>query len=115
VVAHSYVPDVGDLVWINFSPQIGHEQAGRRPAVVLSPRLYNEKVGLALMCPVTSRAKGYPFEVALPKASRIRGVILPDHLRSLDWQKRQTQKAGKLPLDTLEEVRIQIATLLGLS
>jgi mRNA interferase MazF len=115
VVDHGYVPDAGDVVWINFSPHTGHEQGGRRPAVVLSPRLYNEKVGLAVMCPVTSRVKGYPFEVTLPKASKIRGVILPDHVRSLDWQKRQTQKAGRLPLDTLEEVRMQLATLLGIS
>ena len=111
MVDRAYVPDTGDLVWINFSPQ----QAGRRPAVVLSSRFYNEKVGMAIMCPVTSRAKGYPFEVPLPKTSRIHGVILPDHLRSLDWQQRQTQKAGRLSSDTLEEVRMRLATLLGIA
>lgn len=115
MVDRAYVPDEGDLVWINFSPHIGHEQAGRRPAVVLSPRFYNEKAGLALMCPVTSKAKGYPFEVALPTGFRVRGVILPDQLRSLDWQQRQPQKAGKLPSGTLEEVRTRLAILLGIS
>jgi len=64
----NYVPDAGDVVWVDFTPQAGHEQAGRRPAIVLSPRLYNEKAGLALLCPITSHAKGYPFEVAIPSA-----------------------------------------------
>jgi mRNA interferase MazF len=114
-VTRPYVPDVGDLVWLNFSPQTGHEQAGRRPAVVLSPRRYNEKAGLALTCPVTSRSKGYPFEVALPASLRIRGVILADQLKSLDWQKRQAQRVGRLPPETLAHVRQRISVVLGLS
>jgi mRNA interferase MazF len=79
-----YVPDRGDLIWIRFDPQAGREQAGRRPAVVLSGREYNEKVGLALCCPVTSRAKGYPFEVQLPSGLVVEGVVLSDHVKSLD-------------------------------
>jgi len=107
-----YVPGVGDVIWLNFSPQLGREQAGRRPAVVLSPRIYNENAGLAIVCPITSKAKGYPFEVPMPVGARIQGVVLADHLKSLDWRQRQAQKAGKLPAATLEQVRETIATLL---
>lgn len=96
MVAREYVPDAGDLVWVDFTPQAGREQAGRRPAVVLTPRSYNDKAGLAVICPITSRTKGYPFEVALPPGNRVRGVILADHLKSLDWRQRNAQKAGKL-------------------
>lgn len=83
-------PDAGDIVWIDFTPQIGREQAGRRPALVLSPRLYNEKVGLMIVCPITSKSKGYPFEVVLPSGLAIIGAVLSDHVKSLDW-KAQTQ------------------------
>ena len=83
-----YVPEAGDLVWASFSPQAGHEQSGRRPALVLSPAAYNGKVGLALACPITSQTKGYPFEVAV-SAKKVKGVVLADQIRSLDWRARQ--------------------------
>jgi mRNA interferase MazF len=110
-----YVPGMGDVVWLDFSPQLGREQSGRRPAVVLSPRIYNEKASLAVVCPITSKSKGYPFEVPMPSGGRIQGVILADHLKSLDWRRRQAQKAGKLPAAILEQVRETIATLLQLA
>jgi mRNA interferase MazF len=100
----SYVPDRGDLVWINFDPQAGHEQGGRRPAVVLSPASYNRKVELAIFCPVTNQAKGYAWEVAVPAGLGVTGVILADQIRSLDWKARQTQFADTLPRDVLDEV-----------
>lgn len=115
MVTREYVPDAGDVVWIDFSPQAGREQAGRRPAVVLSRRIYNEKASLAILCPVTSQPKGYPFEVPLPGGLRFHGVILADHLKSLDWRKRQIQKAGRVPAAVLEVVRKRIAALIGLS
>src|SRR2546425_1274360 len=86
LVRRASVPDAGDLVWLSFDPQAGHEQSGRRPALVLSPASYNGKSGLALVCPITSRVKGYPFEVSLPEGSKFAGVILADQLRSLDWR-----------------------------
>jgi mRNA interferase MazF len=110
-----YLPDAGDLIWLNLSRQLGREPAGRRPAVVLSPRIYNQNAGLAMVCPIASKAKGYPFEVSMPLGVRIQGVILADRLRSLDWRQRQGQKAGKLPAATLEQVRETIATLLQLA
>ncbi len=79
-----YVPDCGDAIWLTFSPQTGHEQAGRRPALVLSPGVYNSKVGLAILCPVTDQAKGYPFEVRIPDGLEVAGVILADQVKSLD-------------------------------
>jgi len=115
MVKRGYIPDSGDVLWVEFSPQIGHEQAGRRPAVVLSPLSYNEKASLALLCPITSHSKGYPFEVALPGGSRFRGVILADQLKSLDWQQRKAQKAGKIPPEVLNQVRKRIGMLIGLS
>ena len=98
-----YVPEAGDLVWVSFDPQSGHEQAGRRPALVLSPRGYNEKVGLALACPVTSKVKGYPFEVPL-YMSRVRGVVLADQIRSFDWRSRQFTYIEHAPVDAVDEV-----------
>src|SRR3990172_1318707 len=89
VVASRYVPDRGDAVWLQFDPRLGHEQAGRRPALVLSPRTYNSRVGLALFCPITSQVKGYPFEVPLPTGLRIRGCVLADQIKSLDWRSRK--------------------------
>ena len=115
MVAREYVPDAGDLIWLDFTPQAGREQAGRRPAVVLSPRSYNEKTSLAVVCPVTRHVKGYPFEVSLPAGSRIKGAILSDHLKNLDWRQRQAQKAGKIPRSILEHVRARVAALLGIS
>ncbi len=115
MVAREYVPDAGDLIWLDFTPHAGREQAGRRPAVVLSPRSYNEKTSLAVVCPVTSRVKGYPFEVSLPAGSRLRGAILSDHLKNFDWRHRQAQKAGKIPRSILEQVRARVAALLEIS
>ena len=109
----AYVPDAGDLVWLTFDPQAGHEQAGRRPALVLSPRVYQQKAGLALVCPVTSKAKGYPFEVAVPEWCGIHGVILADHLRSIDWKARRAQRLGRVPDALVQEVLARLAPLLG--
>ena len=89
MVAEDYVPRRGDAVWLHFDPQTGHEQAGRRPALVLSPESYNGRVGLAILCPITSQVKGYPFEVALPAGSPISGVVLSDQVKSLDWRARR--------------------------
>jgi mRNA interferase MazF len=115
MVVREYVPDAGDLIWLDFTPQAGREQAGRRPAVVLSPRSYNEKTSLAAVCPITSHAKGYPFEVVVPQGARIGGVILSDHLKNLDWRQRQAQKAGKIPRSLLDQVRARVAVLLGIA
>jgi len=108
----AYVPDRGDVVWITLHPQAGHEQAGRRPAVVVSPRSYNGKVGLGLFCPITSRAKGYPFEVTLPGGLPVTGVVLADQVKSLDWRARRAELAGRLPRDASAEVIGKLATLL---
>ena len=107
-----YLPDRGDVVWLQFTPQAGHEQAGRRPAVVLSPRSYNAKSGLALCCPVTSRVKGYPFEVALPAGLGVEGVALADQVKSLDWLARNASLIGRLPSEAIEEVLHKALTLL---
>jgi mRNA interferase MazF len=109
----AFIPDTGDLVWLTFDPQAGHEQAGRRPALVLSPKSYNQKSGLSLMCPVTSHAKGYPFEVLLPANCGLAGVVLTDHLKSLDWRARSAARIGAVPPQVLEEVRARLAPLLG--
>src|SRR3954447_17509587 len=85
-------PDAGDLIWMSFTPQAGREQAGRRPGLVLSPRAYNQKVGLCLVCPVTHHAKGYAFEVHLPTRMPIEGVVLADHIRSADWRERGSER-----------------------
>jgi mRNA interferase MazF len=108
-----YVPDAGDLVWLTFDPQAGREQAGRRPAIVLSPRTYNQRSSLALLCPITSRVKGYPFEIALPEGCGVRGVVLADQIRSLDWKARRATRAGKVPAQILEEIVARIAPLWG--
>jgi len=105
-----YVPERGDLVWIAFDPQAGHEQAGRRPGLVITPLSYNAKVGLALICPITSQVKGYPFEVALPKG-RIDGVVLADQIRSLDWAARGAEKVSQVDEHVLNEVLAKIAAL----
>jgi mRNA interferase MazF len=107
-----YVPARGDVVWITFSPQAGHEQAGRRPAIVLSPSSYNRKVGLAILCPVTSQIKGYPFEVAIPSGLKLSGVILADQVKSLDWRIRRAEFICKLPQETVSEVTGKLTTLL---
>jgi mRNA interferase MazF len=110
----AYVPDRGDVVWINFSPQAGHEQAGRRPAVVLSPRSYNKPSGLALFCPITNRAKGYPFEVPLPENAPVTGVVLVDQVRNLDWHVREAEFIGEVDLETLAELLARLAPLVEL-
>jgi len=113
VVTRSYVPDAGDLVWLTFDPQAGHEQRGRRPALVLSPRVYNARARLAIACPITSHVKGYPFEVALPAGGRISGAILADHVKNLDWQARRIAFESKAPAEVLTEVRERLRVLIG--
>ena len=108
----AYVPDRGDLVWLEFTPQTGCEQAGRRPALVISPRAYNAKVGLALFCPVTSRVKAYPFEVALPEGSGVVGVVLADQLKSLDWRARKAKLIERASSEVLAMVTARILPLL---
>src|SRR5215203_6258594 len=107
-----YQPERGDVVWLDFNPQAGHEQAGRRPALVISPVSYNQKVGLAIFCPITNQEKGYPFEVKLPKNLKAKGVILADQLKNLDWQKRNVEFICKVTEDVLEEVSEKIETLI---
>ena len=107
-----YIPDRGDIVWLTLDPQAGHEQAGRRPVVVLSPRSYNARVGLALFCPVTSKMKGYPFEVRLPESVSVEGVVLADQVKSLDWRARRAEFLARLSLATLDEVSQKLLTLL---
>ena len=108
-----YVPRRGDLVWLTFDPRAGHEQAGRRPALVLSPSSYNGKVGLALLCPVISHVKGYPFEVAIPPGLAIQGAVLADHVKSLDWQARKATLASRLPESEVGQVLALIHALMA--
>ncbi len=110
---HRYVPQRGDVVLLQFNPQAGHEQAGHRPALVLSPRNYNEKVGLALFCPVTNKIKGYPFEVVLPKGLKAKGAVLSDQVKSLDWKSRKAKRICTLPQKTTNEVLEKISLLLS--
>lgn len=114
MVTRRYVPDAGDLVWLTFDPQAGHEQRGRRPALILSPRAYNAKARLAIACPITSHAKGYPFEVALPDDGKVTGVVLSDHIKSLDWNARRLEFAETAPVDVVTDVREKLRVLLGL-
>lgn len=109
----SYVPDRADVVWITLDPQAGHEQAGRRPALVLSPAAYNGRVGLALFCPITSRVKGYPFEVEIPPGTGVAGVVLADQMRSLDWRTRRIERLCSLPDSVAEEAIARLNTLLA--
>ncbi|HWN42272.1 MAG TPA: endoribonuclease MazF [Thermoanaerobaculia bacterium] len=108
----TYTPDRGDVVWITLNPQAGHEQAGRRPALVLSPGAYNARVGLALFCPITSKEKGYPFEVRIPAGLPVVGVVLADQIKSLDWRARQAELVARLPLQTTQEVLKKLLVLL---
>lgn len=112
VAARGYAPDRGDLVWITLSPQAGHEQAGRRPALVLSPLPYNQRLGLAIVCPVTSNVKGYPFEVALPSEGPVQGVVLADQFKSVDWKVRRAEFADRVTPQILAEVLAKVATLI---
>lgn len=122
----SYIPDRGDIVWLHFSPQAGHEQSGHRPALVVSPKFYNAKAGLALFCPITSRIKGHPFEVVLPRgamaaaAGRAPAVdplegaaaILSDQIKSLDWRVREAKRISKAPREVMHEVLAKIRSLI---
>jgi mRNA interferase MazF len=110
----SHIPDQGELIWLSFTPQAGREQAGRRPALVLSPRSYNAKVGLCLVCPVTQHAKGYIFEVPLPSGLPVHGVVLADHVKSADWQERKSKHIATVPAEVLDEVRAKLKPLLGI-
>jgi len=105
------VPERGHVVWVTFSPQAGHEQAGRRPAAVLSPRSYNEKVGLGIFCPVTNQKKGYPFEVSIPAGLRVSGVLLCDQVKSLDWVARRAEFLDSLPEATVAEAIKKLSLL----
>jgi len=111
-MARRYVPARGDVIWTTFRPQAGHEQAGRRPALVLSPSSYNGKVGLAILCPITSQVKGYPFEVTIPSGSTLGGVVLADQVKSLDWRVRKAEFICKLPRETTSEVLDKLGALL---
>lgn len=112
-MARAFVPSRGDIVWVSLNPQAGHEQAGRRPALVVSPRTYNGKVGLAVLCPITSRVKGYPFEVRVPHGLEVSGVILSDQVKSLDWRARRAVLASPVPKATVREVLAKLGTLLS--
>ena len=111
-MSRTSIPDRGDAVWIQFNPQAGHEQAGRRPALVLSPAAYNTKVGLAILCPITSQIKGYPFEVRV-RGQRVEGVVLADQVKSLDWRVRQAEVIERLPDAVTAEVLHKLNTLLS--
>jgi len=113
VVDAGYVPDAGEFIWLSFDPRAGHEQGGRRPALVLSPKPYNRRSGLALVCPVTTQSKDYPFEVAVPDGSGVTGVILADHMKSVDYRARRAVKAGRCAPESINEVLARLAPLLG--
>jgi mRNA interferase MazF len=108
----AYIPKRGDVVWVILDPQAGHEQAGRRPALVLSPSAYNGRVGLALLCPITNQAKGYPFEVSLPEKLLVTGVVGTDQVKSLDWRARKASWIGTVPEEIVAEVVRRLQTLL---
>jgi len=109
----AYIPDRGDIIWINMDPQAGHEQAGRRPAAVLSPRTYNGKVGLAILCPITNQIKGYPFEVHIPPGLPVTGATLADQAKSLDWRARKAEFICILPAAPVTEILQKLNTLLS--
>jgi mRNA interferase MazF len=108
-----YIPDSGDIVWIMFNPQAGHEQAGHRPALILSPQAYNGKVGLAILCPITNQIKRYPFEVKIPDGLEVGGAILSDQVKSLDWKARQAKFSCKVPHSIFNEVVQKLNTLIN--
>ena len=109
-----FVPDRGDLVWLDFEPQHGREQAGRHPAIVLSPRSYNGKIGLALFCPVTSQIKGYPFEVHLSEQARVKGVVLADQIKSLDWRARRARFIEKSSVTSFNSILDRVEAVLSM-
>jgi mRNA interferase MazF len=108
----AYTPDRGDAVWITLDPQAGHEQAGRRPALVLSPAAYNARTGLAILCPITNQVKGYPFEVALPRGLAVRGVVLSDQIKNLDWRARKAARICRVSDKTVGQVLQKLYALL---
>ncbi|MCF7811835.1 endoribonuclease MazF [bacterium] len=108
-----YIPERGDAIWITLDPQAGHEQSGRRPAVVLSPEAYNGKVGLVILCPITNQVKGYPFEVRIPPGLPVEGVILADQVKNLDWEIRKAELICQLSRSTIAEVLEKIEVLLS--
>lgn len=110
-MASARAPERGDVVWLQFNPQAGSEQAGHRPALVISPKSYNQRVGLALVCPITSRIKGYPFEVELPRGMETEGAILCDQIKSLDWRVRNAKRIGSVPPPVMQEVTARILSL----
>lgn len=112
--SESYIPNQGDIIWINFTPQVGREQAGRRPALVISPLKYNRRVGLVLVCPMTTKVKGYPFEVAIPEGLAVSGVVLADQVKSFDWQERKAEFASIAPPEVTIEVISLLRTLIPL-
>jgi mRNA interferase MazF len=112
-MARKYVPDRGDVVWLQFNPRAGHERSGRRPALVISPKVYNQKVGLALFCPITAQIKGYPFEVVLPEGMKASGAVLSDQIKSLDWRVRNAKRLAKAPMETVRDVLAKIFALIG--
>lgn len=111
-MAAASIPERGDVVWLQFNPQAGSQQAGHRPALVISPGSYNRRVGLALLCPITSRVKGYPFEVELPQGMEVEGAILCDQIKSLDWRARNARRVGSVPQSVMQEVTARILALI---
>jgi len=109
-----YVPDAGDLVWLDFDPQTGREQAGLRPAVILSPRYFNLRTSVAFACPISSKVKGYQFQVVLPPGLPVHGVVLCEHVRSLDWRVRKASYLGRVPDNVLLQVRGVVRTIAGI-
>ncbi|MCL2765913.1 MAG: endoribonuclease MazF [Treponema sp.] len=112
MVKKEYVPGRGDIVWLNFNPQAGHEQRGKRPAVVISPREYNIKTGLGLFCPITNKIKDYPFEVKI-KNKNINGAVLADQIKSLDWKTRKIEFIYRISPEKIDEIIDKILVLLG--
>ena len=109
----AYCPKRGDVVWISFNPQAGHEQAGHRPALVLSPQSYNRKVGLVILCPITNQIKGYPFEVRIPEGLKASGAVLADQVKSMDWRARKASLLCRVPDGIVQEVLKKVGTLLA--
>ncbi len=107
-----YVPERGDVVWLQCDPQADHEQSGKRPALVISPSAYNGRVGLALLCPITSQVKGYPFETLLPASLKVQGAVLSDQIKSLDWRIRRAELADRVPPAVIEDAVAKIRALL---
>jgi len=111
MVKNRYIPERGDIVWLNFEPQSGHEQKGKRPAIVISPKEYNEKVGLGLFCPITSKIKDYPFEVKI-STKKINGVVLSDQIKSFDWKSREIEYIEKETSGKIEEIISKLSVLI---